>query len=94
MKEKFLIISYDIEKDKQRNKVAKMLKGYGERVQKSVFEIYVIPPKIERLEKKLLSLIDPESDSIRWYELCSNCKERIKIQGCGEVTEYDDALII
>ena len=33
------VVSYDIGSDKLRNKVAKVLLGYGNRVQYSVFEI-------------------------------------------------------
>lgn len=94
MKESFFIISYDIEKDKPRNKVAKILKGYGERVQKSVFEVYLRENRIEPLKKKLSSLIDEETDSIRWYVICENCKGRVYIQGQGVLTFYEDALVI
>jgi len=94
MKESFFIISYDIEKDKIRNKVAKILKGYGERVQKSVFEVYLRENRIEPLKKKLLSLIEEETDSVRWYEICENCKGKVFIQGQGVLTSYQEALVI
>ncbi|RMG21471.1 MAG: CRISPR-associated endonuclease Cas2, partial [Methanobacteriota archaeon] len=33
-----IVISYDIEKDRTRSRLAKKLKDFGPRVQKSVFE--------------------------------------------------------
>ena len=90
----FYLISYDIESDRRRNKVAKTLEGFGDRVQKSVFELNIDERQRERLEKRLQKLIDSETDSVRWYRLCADCRERISIQGVGVVSELPDAWVI
>ena len=37
----FYVISYDISDTKTRNQLAKILEGYGTRIQYSVFECYM-----------------------------------------------------
>ena len=45
------VISYDIAGDKLRNKIAKVLLGYGRRVQYSVFECRISQKRFEELYK-------------------------------------------
>jgi len=47
------LISYDIPDDKRRGKIAHLLEGYGERVQYSVFEIWVTDRELEKLRAQL-----------------------------------------
>ncbi len=42
------VVSYDIGSDKLRNKVAKVLLGYGNRVQYSVFECHISQERCKR----------------------------------------------
>ena len=51
------VISYDIVSDRLRNKVAKVLLGYGKRVQYSVFECRISQEKFEELYRKMVLLI-------------------------------------
>lgn len=44
------IASYDISDDRRRNRVARVLLGYGFRVQRSVYQVYVEPHEIEDLQ--------------------------------------------
>jgi len=82
----FTIISYDIVNDKRRTKVMKLLKGYGTRVQFSVFECYLSKEEFSKLGRQLRRLIDPTSDSIRCYRLDVTAVRRIQIVGIGQVT--------
>lgn len=63
-----LLICYDIENDKNRRLLSKLLDGYGFRVQKSVYEIYIEVRELSKLKVKLVSLYG-ETDSIRMYDL-------------------------
>lgn len=47
------LISYDIPDDKRRLKIAHLLEGYGERVQYSVFEVWVTAKELEKLRQQL-----------------------------------------
>ncbi len=82
----FTIISYDIVDDKRRTKVMKLLKGYGTRVQYSVFECDLNPAEFSRLGRELRDLIDQNVDSVRCYRLDQEAVRRIAIYGIGQVT--------
>ena len=83
----FVIISYDIEKDRTRTRLAKALKNFGSRVQKSVFEADISEDEYVRLKKLLNRVRLEERDSIRLYVLCRECKRKTQIWGVGEITE-------
>lgn len=70
------VISYDISENKIRNKVAKILEGYGKRIQYSVFECDIDENLYVKLYKQLLEqTIDSKTDSIIIYKLCKKmCK--------------------
>lgn len=90
---RFYLVAYDIELDRSRTRLAKLLKGFGERVQRSVFELFLDERQFERLCKAGESLLG-ENDSIRWYWLCESCKRNVRIIGVGKLTEIPDAWII
>lgn len=82
------VISYDIPADKRRMKVAKLLEGFGQRVQYSVFECDLTEKQYTKLQRKLKRLIEPdEGDSLRIYRLCSGCVPTIEIIGAGPPVE-------
>ena len=85
-----VLISYDIENDKLRAKVAKILEGHGERVQYSVFECHLRVKDYNRLKGRLTGLLDKASEketkSIRLYRLCAPCEGRLEIIGSGSIT--------
>ena len=84
----FLVV-YDISEDKIRNKVSKILKQYGQRVQYSAFEIEIAKEKLKKLMEEIKVLINLESDSVFAFELPENTlKETVKIgekEGLGYV---------
>jgi CRISPR-associated protein Cas2 len=88
-----LIISYDITDNKKRTRLAKKLKDFGPRVQKSVFEADVNKTELEKLFAILHQVELDDDDSIRLYRICSQCAGVIKIWGCGEVTKDEDYYI-
>jgi CRISPR-associated protein Cas2 len=59
-KRKFVVVCYDIPKDRRRNRVCKLLKNYGERAQYSVFECLLRPKDLRRLRQQLKPLIVPQ----------------------------------
>jgi CRISPR-associated protein Cas2 len=82
----FTIVSYDITNDRRRTKVLKLLKGYGTRVQYSVFECDLDQGQLGRLQGELAGLIDSNTDSVRIYRLDAIAQRRIRILGIGRVT--------
>ena len=62
----FVVVSYDIPDDRRRNRVCKLLKDYGERVQYSVFECMLRPDDLKRLRERLKPLLVLEEDDVRF----------------------------
>ena len=63
------LVCYDIENDRERDRVAKLLLKHGRRVQYSVFELHRINPRAkDELAHKLNEIVaDPAS--VRFYRL-------------------------
>lgn len=79
-----VVISYDISEDRLRQKVAKKLGNYGQRVQYSVFECILKEDELKKLAEQLQEIINESTDSIRFYRICMNCREQLQILGKGE----------
>ncbi|ABY36571.1 MAG TPA: CRISPR-associated endonuclease Cas2 [Chloroflexus aurantiacus] len=82
----FTVISYDIVDDQRRTSVMKVLKGYGVRVQYSVFEAILDAREFHDLSNQLRKIIDPGQDSIRCYRLDQVAAQRTVIYGIGLTT--------
>lgn len=77
----FVVVSYDIGDDRRRDKVARVLQGFGERVQESVFECHLSTRQYEKLRSRLATVLVLPQDSIRYYLLCRKCVSRIAAFG-------------
>ncbi|MEZ4633357.1 MAG: CRISPR-associated endonuclease Cas2 [Deinococcales bacterium] len=65
----YLIIAYDTPSDKRRNRMAKLLKGYGERRQYSLFEARLDREQLSSLKNKLKAIVDEGEDILAMYFL-------------------------
>jgi len=90
----YIVVAYDVVDTPRRTRLAKRLKGYLERVQKSVFEGELEQEQLRAMEAQLGRLLDEDEDSLRVYALCSACRRRIKVYGQGEVLEDPDVYIV
>lgn len=86
------LIIYDIIDNKRRNRIFKLLKGYGQLVQKSCCETYLTEKEYATVEQKLCSYIDPEEDNIRVYQL--HGLNRVFNYGIDNPHTYTDLLIL
>ncbi len=72
------VISYDIESNKIRTKLAKLLEGYGIRIQYSVFECSLSDKRFKKLYQEIFKLTGENCEgSVRFYPICKNCEEKI-----------------
>ncbi|MDE5831963.1 MAG: CRISPR-associated endonuclease Cas2 [Desulfovibrio sp.] len=69
------LITYDVTRDADREKVAKRLKKHGRRLQKSVFLIEATDAALENLSREILKIIDDE-DGLLIFPLCESCFEK------------------
>ena len=90
----FRVISYDIPDDRRRNQLAKALKGFGHRVQYSVFEAHLNRRQYEQLKRVIERILDSSEDSIRYYTLCGACQQRIEIPAIGHVTPSPNTIVV
>ena len=94
-----VLISYDVATNddtgqKRLRKVARACKDYGQRVQYSVFECIVDPAQWTMLKNRLISEINHEKDSLRFYYLGSNYKHRVEHVGAKPSVEQEGPLIV
>ena len=94
-----VLITYDVNTEtsdgkKRLNKVAKQCKNYGQRVQNSVFECILDPAMLKQLENKLESIIDVKKDSIRYYYLGDEWRNRVKHIGAKPSIDLEGTLIV
>ncbi len=94
----FYIVSYDISSNKLRRKIAKELENYGIRVQYSVFECDLDSERYQEMYQKLIRLTNEIKDgSIRFYEVCSECRKRTHVIGIEKANgkyKRDEVIIL
>lgn len=95
----FVLVSYDVATDELKGqrrlrRVAKACQDYGQRVQYSVFECIVDPAQWTKLKERLISEIDPEKDSLRFYYLGSNWQHRVEHIGAKAALDQEGPLIV
>jgi CRISPR-associated protein Cas2 len=88
----FIVVSYDIPDDRRRTRLAKLMEGYGERVQYRVFECLLTRTQLRALRRRMLPLLNLREDSVRFYFLPQDAVAEIAVVGVGMVTS--DALVL
>ena len=93
-----VIVSYDVttvDTDGRRRlrRVARACQDFGQRVQLSVFEVEVDPAQWASLKQRLVDLIDPDQDSLRFYYLGSNWTRRVEHIGSKSSTDLNGPLV-
>ncbi len=94
-----VLITYDVSTQtaagKTRlRKVAKECVNYGQRVQNSVFECILDASQLLLLKDRLVSLINEEEDSLRFYYLGNNYQTKVEHFGAKESYESEGILMI
>ena len=81
------VIAYDIPSDKRRTKLHKMLSGYGQWTQFSLFECYLTEKEYLRLRQRIDQHLNSQQDSVRFYPLCAACEGKVETVGGARPTE-------
>ena len=94
-----VLISYDVSTASaagrtRLRKVAKECQNHAQRVQNSVFEADLDYSAFLRLKDRLLKLIDPEQDSLRFYYLGNKYQTKVEHMGVDRGIAVDDTLIL
>ncbi|MFD1671218.1 CRISPR-associated endonuclease Cas2 [Agrilactobacillus yilanensis] len=93
-----IVVGYDIslmdpQGAKRLRHAAKICDRYGQRVQNSVFECLINTLEFEKLQRELKAVINPEVDSLRFYNLGQNYETKVKHVGAKAVTNMDQPMI-
>jgi len=94
-----LLVTYDVSTESREGRrrlrrVAKVCEGYGQRVQRSVFECVVNGIQRELLMSRLLAEIDPGEDSLRVYQLVEPRERYTQVFGVQPGFDIHDPLIL
>lgn len=94
-----VLISYDVsttdKAGKSRlRKVAKECRNHAQRVQNSVFEADLDYSAFLKLKERLVKLIDSEKDSLRFYYLGNNWKNKVEHIGAKQTYDPEGVIII
>jgi CRISPR-associated protein Cas2 len=94
-----VLISYDIstltpEGATRLRRVAKECQNYAQRVQNSVFEANLDYGTFIKLKAKLEKIIDKEEDSLRFYYLGNNWKNKVEHIGTKKSYNPEGILIL
>jgi CRISPR-associated protein Cas2 len=90
--EQLCVIAYDSPSNKRRRKLAKLLEGYGERLQWSVFECPLQPNQLQRL-RQMLARIATTDDSVRIWPVPQGGRAAEQLGRPAEHTPWQDKVI-
>jgi CRISPR-associated protein Cas2 len=93
-----VLVCYDVSTVDARGRrrlrrVARVCENYGQRVQNSVFECLVDPAQWAVLRHQLLGIYLPTEDSLRFYFLGRNWRERVEHHGIKAILDPEGPLI-
>ncbi len=93
-----VLITYDVDTTSEAGKhrlriLAKQCQNVGQRVQNSVFECLVDAAQMKLLKHRLVGLIDPEKDSLRFYYLGNEWRNRVEHVGAKPSIDLEGPLI-
>lgn len=93
------LVTYDVRTDtsdgeRRLRRVAHICEGFGQRVQKSVFECTLTAVQLELLVHRLAEAADLGEDSLRIYRLREPRRRYTKLMGRQPRFDLDDPLVI
>lgn len=94
-----LLVCYDVETTtregrRRLRRMAKACESYGQRAQKSVFEITLDRTQFVLVENRLKRIIEPSADSLRIYFLDDDAYRKTRIYGADNVIDFEAPLVV
>lgn len=93
-----MLVTYDVSTEtlggkRRLRRVARACLDYGQRVQYSVFECEVEPAQWVALRARLIESIDPRTDSLRFYRLGADGRDRVEHIGAKPILDLEGPLV-
>ncbi|MGI6454162.1 MAG: CRISPR-associated endonuclease Cas2 [bacterium] len=76
MSRQWYLVGYDVCDPKRLRKTARLMEGYGHRIQYSIFQVQATAKQIERLRWELSQILKDE-DHLLIIGLCRHCVENV-----------------
>jgi CRISPR-associated protein Cas2 len=94
-----VVVSYDVCTEdragaRRLRRIARVCKNFGQRVQFSVFECVVDPAQWTQMKQQLIDIMDEEKDSLRFYFMGANWKNRVEHVGAKAIVDIEGPLIV
>ena len=93
-----MLVTYDVNTvtaagRRRLRQVGRACLDFGQRVQNSVFECEVDPAQWTVLRARLVDIIDPTSDSLRFYRLGAGGQRRVEHIGAKPIVDLGGPLV-
>lgn len=93
-----VLVTYDVRTEspggkRRLRRVARACLDHGQRVQYSVFECELEPAAWTALRARLMRVIDPDADSLRFYFLGAEGRRRIEHIGAKPALDLEGPLL-
>jgi len=89
-----MIVAYDIANPRRLVRIARIMKDYGRRVQKSVFEVDLTESRFQEMKRRAERTMNLGEDGVKYFPLCGRCSEILVVLGQGAPTGGDGAVVI
>jgi CRISPR-associated protein Cas2 len=89
-----MIVAYDIADPRRLNRVARVMKDYGIRVQKSVFEVSVNDKRFAEMKRRVEEKIVEAEAGVKYFPLCEKCAGTVEIIGQGVFVDPDEEYVV
>ena len=95
----YYLVCYDVNTEtkegrRRLRRVCQICKNYGQRAQKSVFEIDLTPPQHQRLVSGLVKVINEEEDSLRIYRISEPLNKNLQWWGRQTILDLDGPVVL
>ncbi|WP_458072171.1 CRISPR-associated endonuclease Cas2 [Rhodanobacter sp. BL-MT-08] len=93
-----ILVTYDVStmdagSQRRLRRVAKACRDYGQRVQFSVFEIEIESGSWVMLKQRLIDVINPQIDSLRFYYLGTHWERKVEHIGAKPALDLKGPLV-
>ncbi len=84
-----MVIAYDITRPRRLNRIARVMKDYGMRVQKSIFVADMDGLRFAHMRHRVEGEMDLEEDAVKYFPLCDRCADTLVAIG-RRAGDYED----
>ena len=95
----YYLVCYDVNTEtkegrRRLRRVCQICKNYGQRAQKSVFEVDLTAVQHQRLVSGLLKIINEDEDSLRIYRISEPLKTNLQWWGRQTILDLDGPVVL